>query len=195
MVPGTGVGVFVTVGVGVLVGVFVGVGETVAVAVGVLVGVSVGVAVGVAVGVFVGVLVAVGVTVGVSVGVLVSVGVMVGVSVGVLVAVGVMVGVSVGVLVAVGVAAALHPPTVSKPASVTVPSAVVKALPVRFTGTIMVPAPRSRPACATTFPAKLVPLRVAAALTCQNTLQGSAPLVRRTVERTLAVSALPTWKM
>jgi len=59
----------------------------------------------------------------------------------------------------------------------------------------MVPAPRLVAACATTVPAKVMPLRVAALVTCQNTEQGSAPLVSRTLERTLAVRALPTWKM
>src|SRR5579862_3421988 len=155
--------------------------------------VAVEVSVGVAVGVSAGVLVCV--PVAVLVGVDVSVGVVVGVSFGL--PVGVSVGVSLGVAlgVSVGVNVALHPSMVSKPASVTSPAAVAKARPARSTGRIAVPAPMWTPACATTFPAKVLPLSVARDVTCQNTLHGSAPLVSTTFERALAVSALPTWKM
>jgi hypothetical protein len=149
------------------------------------VGVFVGVCVGVPVGVWVAALVAVFVGLFVAVTVGVCVGVAVGVPVGV--SVGVSVAVSVGV--SVGASAALHPTTVLLPAIDTRPALVVSALPVSVAF-----GPRETPACATTFPAKS-PLRVAALVTCQNTSQTLAPLIRLTVEGKMAFSALPTWKM
>src|ERR1043166_4745090 len=94
--------------------------------------------------------------------------------------------------IGVGVAAAamLQPPTVSLPVNVTAPATVVMARPVS-----VLPTPRMTPAWATTVPAKLTPLSVAALVTCQKTLHASAPWSRVTVDSTLAVSALPTWKM
>jgi hypothetical protein len=86
--------------------------------------------------------------------------------------------------------AALHPPTVLPPLIVTAPAAVVNALPFREA-----PTPSVMPACATTVPAKVTPLSVAALVTCQKMLHALAPLSRSTFEPTFAVTALPTWKM
>src|SRR6185295_17577903 len=96
------------------------------------------------------------------------------------------------VMIGVGVSttAALQPPTVLVPANVTAPATVVMARPVS-----LLPTPTVTPAWATTVPAKLTPLSVAALVTCQNTLHASALWSRVTVDSTLAVSALPTWKM
>src|SRR6187401_3495998 len=87
-------------------------------------------------------------------------------------------------------AAVLHPPTVFPPLSVTAPADVVSARPLSEA-----PTPSVTPACATTFPENVAPLRVAALVTCQKMLHAVAPFWRTMLEPTLAVMALPTLKM
>jgi len=187
--------VSVVVALAVSVAVELGVGVAVAVTLAVWEGVTVTDGVAVLVGVLEGVsgLVAVALLVAVSDAVMVALADAVGVADAV--AVGVSDDVAVAVAVLVGVASALQPPTSSKPASVTFPADVARALPVRFTGSIIVPAPSVTPACATMFPTNVDPLIVAADVTCQKTSHAVAPLVRTTFDRTLAVRELPTWKM
>ena len=87
-------------------------------------------------------------------------------------------------------AGVLHPPTMLPPANVTDPSDVVNALP-----SSLPPLPSVTASCATTVPANVAPLTVAALFTCQNTLQGEAPASSDMLEPTLAVTELPTLKM
>jgi hypothetical protein len=173
------VGVRVRVGLGVGVGVRVRVG----------LGVGVGVRVRVGLGVGVGVLVRVGL--GVGVGVLVRVGVGVGVG-GVVVTVGVGVGVGVVVVVVgVGVGVVVQSGTVMTSWSRVTAAVRASARPVILTPVVTV-----IEASAMMVPRKveLVP-RVAELPTCQKTLQGEAPPVRRIELADAVIRVEGTWKI